>query len=136
MTPTSYGDAVAANVRAMRVRKQLQQRDVVERMRDLGFDKWHRQTISRVENGDRRLSPEEVLGLALVLSTSIAVLLGVPDDEAITFPDGKISGRDVTTLAQGRNNGAVQWEGNKAVFGRGVNSWFGELEDDPARDQG
>jgi hypothetical protein len=41
----------------------------------------------------------------------------------------------VTDLASGRNNGAVRWDDNNdPVFGKGVNSWWGEPEDDPARD--
>jgi transcriptional regulator with XRE-family HTH domain len=134
MAPASYGDALLENIRATRARKKLDQADISERMRKLGYESWHRQTLGKVERGERRLAASEILGLALALETNIPVLLPGPPDDGIELGDGQIDGRDVTTLAQGRNNGAVRWNGNDPVFGKGVTSWWGELEDDPARD--
>lgn len=70
-------DELAANIRAARARKRLQQSDVVTGMRDLGFTEWHRQTVSRVEHGDRRILAEEVCALATVLETSVASLMSI-----------------------------------------------------------
>jgi transcriptional regulator with XRE-family HTH domain len=136
MAPASYGDTLLENIRATRARKKLDQAVVSERMRKLGYTSWHRQTLGKVERGERRLAASELLGLALALETNIPVLLSGPPDDGIELGDrGPIDGKDVTTLAQGRNNGAVRWDDkNDPVFGRGVNSWMGELEDDPARD--
>ena len=37
-------------------------------MRALGFTNWHRQTMGKVERGDRRLLAVEVMALARVLA--------------------------------------------------------------------
>jgi transcriptional regulator with XRE-family HTH domain len=134
MVPTNYSEGLLENIRATRARKKLDQADVSERMRKLGYTSWHRQTLGKVERGERRLAASEILGLALALGTNMSVLLSGPPDDTIKLGDGQISGQDVTTLASGRNNGAVRWNGNEPVFGKGVNAWMGELEDDPARD--
>ena len=68
-------DELAANIRAARARKRLQQSDVVAGMRALGFSEWHRQTVSRVERGERRVLAEEICALATVLETSVAALM-------------------------------------------------------------
>jgi len=70
-------DELAANIRAARARKRLQQSDVVAGMHNLGFSEWHRQTVSRVEHGERRIQAEEVVALAAVLGTSAAALMSV-----------------------------------------------------------
>jgi transcriptional regulator with XRE-family HTH domain len=135
MAPASYGDTLLENIRATRARKKLDQADVSERMRDLGYTSWHRQTLGKVERGERRLAASELLGLALALETNIPVLLSGPPDDGIELgDDGPIDGKDVTSLAFGRNSGAVRWNGNKAVIGKGADAWWGSLEDDPARD--
>ena len=135
MAPASYGDALLENIRATRARKKLDQAVVSERMRKLGYESWHRQTLGKVERGERRLAASELLGLALALETNIPVLLSGPPDDGIELGDDQVDGRDVTSLAFGRNNGAVRWNSNNdPVFSKGVNAWMGELEDDPARD--
>jgi hypothetical protein len=48
-----YGDILAGNMRAERSRKRLGQASVVARMRALGYDRWHRQTMGKVERGER-----------------------------------------------------------------------------------
>ena len=68
-------DELAANIRAARARKRLQQSDVVTGMHALGFTEWHRQTVSRVERGERRVLAEEICALATVLETSVAALM-------------------------------------------------------------
>jgi transcriptional regulator with XRE-family HTH domain len=135
MAPASYSETLLENIRATRARKKLDQAVVSERMRKLGYESWHRQTLGKVERGERRLAAFELLGLAYALETNIPVLLSGPPDDTVELGGGKIDGRDVTTLAQGRNNGAVRWDDNNdPVFGKGVDSWFGEREADPARD--
>jgi transcriptional regulator with XRE-family HTH domain len=131
----SYSKVIAENVRATRVRKQLLQSDVVARMRALGYGDWHRQTLGKVERGERKVSATEILGLALALGTNMGVLLGAPDNETVVeLQDGQLEARDLTALAFGRNNGAVRFEENKPVFDRGVNVWRGGPDQDPARD--
>jgi transcriptional regulator with XRE-family HTH domain len=135
MAPAGYSNVILENIRATRARKKLDQADVSERMRKLGYQSWHRQTLGKVERGERRLAAAELLGLAAALETNIPVLLAGPPDDGVELGEkGPIDGKDVTALASGRNNGAVRWDRNDPVFSKGVNAWFGELDDDPARD--
>jgi transcriptional regulator with XRE-family HTH domain len=118
MAPASYSEALLENIRATRARKKLDQADVSERMRNLGYKSWHRQTLGKVERGERRLAAFELLGLAWALGTNMSVLLAGPadDDAAIELGDGEINANSVTALAFGRNDGAIRWEGNTPVF--------------------
>ena len=45
-----------SNIRATRARKKLDQADVSERMRKLGYTSWHRQTLGKVDRGERKLA--------------------------------------------------------------------------------
>jgi hypothetical protein len=96
------------------------------------FTNWHRQTISRVELGERRLVAEEVFALAVVLQTSIPRLMGyLGDEKGVEFPTGSIESPDVMALASGRP-APVEWDGNVPVFGKRTNAWWGNRDDDPA----
>jgi len=120
MTPPSYGDVLAQNVRAARSRKRLGQANVVARMRALGYDQWHRQTMGKVERGERRLLVEEILGLALALETSIGMLLSpTRDDRFIMLPAGQHM-QVMTVLRSVRhfNDGMVYWEDDEPRFDR------------------
>ena len=58
-------------------------------MRALGYDTWHRQTMGKIERAERRITAEEVLGLAYALETSIAALMAPEDgDQVVDFPSG------------------------------------------------
>jgi transcriptional regulator with XRE-family HTH domain len=134
VSPAQYKDILAANIRAMRARKGLGQDALAARMRSLGLGHWIRQTVAASEKGSRRVTAEEIFALALALQTSITALMGEAGDEkVIELPGGSLDAEDLRTLASGRNNGAVQWDGDRPVFSKGVNSWWGDREDDPAR---
>lgn len=75
MAQASFSDVIVRNIRTLRARKGLDQGDVVERMRNLGFTNWHRQTMSKIELGQRRVTMEELLGLVLVFETSWGSLM-------------------------------------------------------------
>jgi hypothetical protein len=79
--PDIAREAIIDNVRAYRARRRLDQADVVMAMRALGYTNWHRQTMSEVERGERRLLAEEIIGLARVLATFPAHLLADGDHE-------------------------------------------------------
>ena len=117
---TSYAKVIVSNLRAVRNRKDLEQRDLVERMRQLGFTNWHRQTLSRIEQGQRKLLAEELLGLAYALDTSIEVLLSPAADEPgyISLGDGSVAPADAAARVRGVTDGAICWEGNTPVFTR------------------
>jgi transcriptional regulator with XRE-family HTH domain len=110
------GEILAGNVAATRVRRRLQQQDLADRMRVLGW-KWVRQTVGEVENGRRRLTAEEVFALSVALETSIPALMApVDDDRAIVFPSGlEISATAIKMLAQGLTNIGATWYGDNKV---------------------
>ena len=116
-TSTSPGEILAGNIRAARGRKALEQQDVADRMRALGWT-WVRQTVGEVEKNRRRLSTAEIYGLAIALGTSIPALMApADDDDDITFPSGlELSVTAAQMLAKGLPNIGVTWYGNKPVF--------------------
>lgn len=84
-----YTDVLAKNVRAARARRGLDQEPLAARMRALGFPAWRRQTVANVEKNTRRLTAEEVVGLALALETSFMSLVEpVREDGPVGLPSG------------------------------------------------
>jgi transcriptional regulator with XRE-family HTH domain len=118
MTPVSYGDVLARNLRAARSRLDINQEMLASRMRTLGYSAWLRQTVANVEKGRRRAGAEEIFGLAYALETSIGALMRATDDDTlVSFPSGgAIAAASVQRSAAGRNDGAVQWNSDSAVF--------------------
>lgn len=116
--PTTYGDVLADNIRAARSRKRLGQANVVARMRALGFDQWHRQTMGKIERGERRVMAEEVLGLALALETSLMSLIEpVREDGPIALPSGAaLLFGTVHELIWGGSELTVTWDGDVPEF--------------------
>jgi 8-oxo-dGTP pyrophosphatase MutT (NUDIX family) len=117
VAPTTYDEVLRRNIRALRNRAGFNQALVVERMRNLGYSSWHRQTMGNIERGDRRVLAEEIFGLAHALETTIAALLNpVPDDKVVEFPSGAaISVWSVQELVSpGLNVGQVAWVGGGA----------------------
>jgi len=127
----TFAALIAANIRAWRSRRGLSQATVVARMRALGFDAWHRQTISNVERGDRRVTAEELVGLALAMEVSIPALTTASDqDDFVELPNGmKIGAISLERLAgRGVNDHAVQWPDG------GTSPWVGALHPQPGAD--
>jgi len=90
MAPTTYVDVLVRNIRAARSRLGLDQADVVARMRALGYETWYRQTMGKVERAERRVSAEEILGLAAALETTVARLMTpLWEDKWIELPSGE-----------------------------------------------
>ena len=119
MAPTTYGEVLARNTRAARSRIGLSQQRLAARMRALGYDAWLHQTVGNVENGKRRVTAEEILGLAESLETSVAALARpTDDDKLVEFPSGQsVTVEHVQRLvAPGRNDGEVKWSGDEPVF--------------------
>jgi transcriptional regulator with XRE-family HTH domain len=87
-TPVTPDTILADNIAASRVRRRLQQQDLADRMRVLGW-KWVRQTVGEVENSRRRVTPGELLGVAACLDTTVQDLLSPrPQDGPVVFPSG------------------------------------------------
>jgi len=117
----SYDEIVVANVRAIRARRKLDQAEIVRRMRALGFTTWHRQTMGKIERGERGLlGPGEVLGLAAALETSIWALMAPGEDGEVKFPSGdRISARSVALSVLAYNDRSVTWDGDQPEFSAG-----------------
>lgn len=114
----SYAEVLARNVRAARARKGLDQEPVAARMRALGFTAWRRQTVAGVEKNTRRLTVEEVLGLALALETRLIYLLEPePEDDPISLPSGaSMLFLTVHALIWGGSEYSVSWDGDTPSF--------------------
>lgn len=114
----TYRDVLARNVRAIRATQRIGQQDLAARMRALGFDSWLHQTVGNVERGKRRITAEEVLGLALALQSSITALMTISrDDHLVELPAGQlILARTVYRSLMHYNDGMVWWEGNEPHF--------------------
>lgn len=67
----------AANAKAAREAAGLSQESVAAAMRERGHEAWKQQTVTKVENGGRRVLLAEARGLAAVLGVS---------DEQLTWP--------------------------------------------------
>lgn len=116
--PTAYTDVLARNIRAARSRLGINQETLAGRMQALGFSAWLRQTVANVEKGRRRVTAEEIFGLGFALETSMSALIRATDDDRfVSFPSGEaIAAVTVRRSAEGRNDGAVQWDGTKPLI--------------------
>lgn len=63
---------------------------LAERMRELGFSVRTQQTVAAAEKASRRVTADEILGLALCLETTIAALMTAAGfDGLMELPNGK-----------------------------------------------
>ena len=115
----AYGDLIARNIRAAMSRRGLSQEDLAERMRQLGYSAWIRQTVSNTIRGKRRLVAEELLGIAVATEVNITSLLlpSADDPPAVILPAGQIVHMHRQPFApQGQDAGSVIWSGNAPTF--------------------
>jgi len=89
-------------------------------MRALGFQEWVRQTVSKVERGERRVTAEEACGLAYALETTIGRLMApLQEDKVVEFrADGPAIPVDSVQLSVIGQvvHGGFRWEGDEPVF--------------------
>src|ERR1700678_72410 len=113
MSPTTYSEVLARNIRAARSRTDVSQQILAARMRSLGFSAWLHQTVGNVEKGKRRVTAEEILGLAFALETTVQRLLTpIGEDKWVELPSGmSLDVSAVVNLIGGTNDGAIQWYG-------------------------
>jgi hypothetical protein len=114
----AYDEVLARNVRARRSRLGIGQERLAARMRALGYTAFLRQTVSKVEKAERRLSASEVHGLAWALETSMAALLEPAlDDKQVQFPSGNYLGAaSVASSVRGHNDGSIEWRGDVPMW--------------------
>lgn len=129
--PTTLGAILARNIASARAARSFQQQDLADRMRELGW-KWVRQTVGEVENDRRRLTGEEIFGIALALDTTVERLMTpLWGDEQVELPSGvvlpwqsvriTVSGGDPSGEAPERVDRlrsfhrGIHWDGNRLV---------------------
>lgn len=115
----AYGEVLARNVRGLRSRKGIGQKSLATRMRALGYTAWFTQTVGKAERGERRITSEEVLGLAYALEVTVRQLLSPqPDDKRVGLPNGEsVDVLSVLRMLAGSTDGAITWNGDDPVFG-------------------
>jgi transcriptional regulator with XRE-family HTH domain len=116
-TATTPGEILAGNIAAARGRRRLQQSDLADRMRALGW-RWVRQTVGEIENNRRRVSSDELIGLSYALETEVGnLLLPAPGEMRLaTLPAGHPVILPLQHEMPGGMGGSVLWEGNKPRF--------------------
>jgi transcriptional regulator with XRE-family HTH domain len=119
----SYMEAVARNVTAARARRRLSQEQLAKAMQELGFA-WVRQTVTEAERNRRRITVEELLGLAITLRTELTMLIYPSPDDAphgiVTLPSGEcISLANAFRLSDVRFPPAGGWPGERRAMTTG-----------------
>lgn len=105
-----YGQVLAGNVAAARVRLRISQELLAERMRDLGVGQWRKQTVSELEAGRRAIRADELLPLSIALDTTVPVLTTLPVGvAAVTLPNGVPVGANRVVS----NDQTFAWDGNR-----------------------
>lgn len=80
--PGAIDQQVAASLRSRRDRLDLSQADVAAAMVAAGWEKFHPQTIHRIENGNRKVTVGEAEALARILGTTLTRLQWAEGEEA------------------------------------------------------
>ena len=89
MSPTTYSEVLARNIRAARSRADMSQQTLAARMRAAGLNAWLHQTVGNVEKGKRRVTAEEILVLAYALGTTVQRLMTpLWEDKWVELPNG------------------------------------------------
>ncbi len=96
-------------------------------MRCLGYLAWLRQTVANVEKGRRRVTAEEVLGLALALETAVPDLMRpAGQDGDVELPNGYLlAGASVERLVgEGFNDQGLTWQSCGSVIASALGAAF------------
>jgi transcriptional regulator with XRE-family HTH domain len=126
--PQPYGNVVGRNISAARGRLQASQTSLAKRMRGLGFRAWQQQTVANVEKGKRRVTVEELVGLALALDVTMRQLLEPqPIDKQIELQGGDpYDERTVRLLVAEVNGRPIWWKDDVPVRRQGWAGWEGD----------
>lgn len=88
-TILSFGDVAARNLKRLRTEAGRTQAELAEDMNRIGFRQWSRVTVAEAESTKRKLSLEELLGLAALFDRPVVGLLTEPlaADEELALND-------------------------------------------------
>jgi transcriptional regulator with XRE-family HTH domain len=115
--PIAYASLVARNLRAARAAANLSQEDVGERMRALGFTSWVRSTMSLAEQGKRRVTAEEMVGLMVVFEVDLTALAYPPgDNQPVALPGGQEVVLPPARYGPSVHSHGSVWEGNRSLL--------------------
>jgi transcriptional regulator with XRE-family HTH domain len=133
-----YAEVLARNVRAARSRAGLQQEPVAAGMRNLGFTAWLRQTVANVEKARRGLRAEELLGLAIVLDTSVTRLMTpLREDKQIELPSGQplgVAAVEGYVTGEWITDERILWHGNTPVVNAPAGRKYPAIGEEGGRD--
>jgi transcriptional regulator with XRE-family HTH domain len=91
-------EVAALSMKTLRTASELTQQQLADEMAALGFVGWKRITVAETESFKRRLSLEELLGVAIIFGTDVASLLAAYKGyETVTLNEQR-----VLTTAQAR----------------------------------
>lgn len=94
----AFSELIAEHLRGRRTEVGWTQAQLAQAMTRLGFD-WKRQTVAEVEIGTRRVSFEELLGLAALYSEPVLSLMRPGNGDYVRFPENRqIDPDDVQAL--------------------------------------
>jgi transcriptional regulator with XRE-family HTH domain len=82
----SPSEVFATRLRETRIARGVSQADLARRMSEQGRP-LNKAAVLRIENGERRISLDEALALAAILSAAPAHLLSPPGDEVVWLTD-------------------------------------------------
>jgi transcriptional regulator with XRE-family HTH domain len=117
--PIAYGSLLARNLRAARAAANLSQEDVGERMRDLGFSSWVRSTMSLAEQGKRRVTAEELIGLMVVFEVDLTALAYPPsENQFVALPGGQEVMLPAARYGVLVHPAGSVWDGNRSLLTR------------------
>ena len=120
----AYSEVLARNIRGARSRQGIGQKSLATRMRVLGYTAWFTQTVGKAERGERRITAEEILGLAACMGTTVQRLMTpLWEDRWVELPSGEsLRVGAVVALVTGEQpplHGGVaqdiQWHGDTLV---------------------
>jgi transcriptional regulator with XRE-family HTH domain len=106
----TFGDVVARRIGQLREQAGADwtQARLAQAMNDLGFA-WQRITVAEVEGGARKVTLEELLGLAALYGVPLVTFLLPKDSESVQFPRiGRIEPAAVRELILGADSEASQ----------------------------
>lgn len=85
--PENVRDTLAANIKRIRKLRDMNGRDFIAQLQDRGV-KLLPSGLTALEKGERRLSVEELLAIAIVLNTSVIDLLIPPSGASLEVAEG------------------------------------------------
>jgi transcriptional regulator with XRE-family HTH domain len=128
----TFGDIIGDNVKALRNEAGWSQAAVAEAMASLGFD-WKRITMAQTEAAVRRVTFEELLGLAVLFAVPVVELLlpqQAPDDQTVLeWHSGVLPPSVLLELLLGSSGalgrGGLTWRAAARAAGapRGARDW-------------